>query len=95
MILKRVFLFRNRSCWVLAQTYAQLPRDLFNAAFVSCWTELSKPLQQELLGSIEKALMVPDLPELTQVWQTLLIIYLSHTQVTEGGFLFVDYFEFS
>ncbi|XP_046989267.1 serine/threonine-protein kinase mTOR isoform X1 [Schistocerca americana] len=55
-----------RSCWALAQTYSQLPRDLFNAAFVSCWTELSKSLQDELIQSLEQALMVPDLPEITQ-----------------------------
>ncbi|KAK7869671.1 hypothetical protein R5R35_010033 [Gryllus longicercus] len=57
-----------RSCWALAQTYSQLPRDLFNAAFVSCWTELgkSKAMQTELIASLEQALMVPDLPEITQ-----------------------------
>jgi FKBP12-rapamycin complex-associated protein len=56
----------SRSCWALAQTYSQLPRDLFNAAFVSCWTELSESLQNELINSLEQALMVPDLPEITQ-----------------------------
>ncbi|XP_066992513.2 serine/threonine-protein kinase mTOR isoform X2 [Anabrus simplex] len=55
-----------RSCWALAQTYSQLPRDLFNAAFVSCWTELNKSQQTELIESLEQALMVPDLPEITQ-----------------------------
>ncbi|XP_054269929.1 serine/threonine-protein kinase mTOR-like [Macrosteles quadrilineatus] len=55
-----------RSCWALAQTYSQLPRDLFNAAFVSCWTELTEALQQELIRTLEQALMVPDLPEITQ-----------------------------
>ncbi|KAJ9594614.1 hypothetical protein L9F63_027404, partial [Diploptera punctata] len=54
------------TCWALAQTYSQLPRDLFNAAFVSCWTELSEPMQNELIHSLEQALMVPDLPEITQ-----------------------------
>ncbi|KAK6628142.1 hypothetical protein RUM43_001953 [Polyplax serrata] len=55
-----------KSCWALAQTYSQLPRDLFNAAFVSCWTELNDSLQKELIQSLEQALLVPDLPELTQ-----------------------------
>lgn len=50
----------------MAQTYSQLPRDLFNAAFVSCWTELTDALQQELIRTLEQALMVPDLPEITQ-----------------------------
>lgn len=55
-----------RSCLALAQTYSQLPKDLFNAAFVSCWTELSLAMQSELINSLEQALMVPDLPEITQ-----------------------------
>lgn len=55
-----------RSCWALAQTYAPLSRDLFNAAFVSCWTVLSSSIQQELINTLEQALNVPDLPEITQ-----------------------------
>lgn len=55
-----------RSCWALAQTYSQLPRDLFNAAFVSCWTELNVTYQTELKETLQQALMVPDLPEITQ-----------------------------
>nr|WBK62802.1 target of rapamycin [Sogatella furcifera] len=55
-----------RSCWALAQTYSQLPRDLFNAAFVSCWTELTEDLQPELIETLRQALLAPDLPEITQ-----------------------------
>ncbi|XP_060521647.1 serine/threonine-protein kinase mTor [Cylas formicarius] len=55
-----------RSCLPLAQTYSQLPKDLFNAAFVSCWTELSEPMQKDLIGCLEQALTVPDVPEITQ-----------------------------
>lgn len=55
-----------RSCLALAQTYSQLPKDLFNAAFVSCWTELNTTMQGELINSLEQALMIPDLPEITQ-----------------------------
>ncbi|KAI5755082.1 hypothetical protein M8J77_013919 [Diaphorina citri] len=55
-----------RSCYVLGQTYSQLPRDLFNVSFVSCWTDLTESLQQELLATLEQAIMVPDLPEITQ-----------------------------
>lgn len=55
-----------RSCLSLAQTYSQLPKDLFNVAFVSCWTELDEAMQKELISSLEQALMVPDLPEITQ-----------------------------
>ncbi|XP_013416422.1 serine/threonine-protein kinase mTOR-like [Lingula anatina] len=55
-----------RSCWALAQTYNPLARDLFNAAFVSCWTELSETQQDELIQSLEQALTSQDLPEITQ-----------------------------
>lgn len=55
-----------RACNNLAQTYAQLPRDLFNAAFVSCWTELQEEQQNELISSLKQALLVEDLPEITQ-----------------------------
>ncbi|KAK3923760.1 Serine/threonine-protein kinase mTOR [Frankliniella fusca] len=55
-----------RSCLALAQTYSQLPRDLFNAAFVSCWSELDESYQKELIQALQQALMVPDLPEITQ-----------------------------
>lgn len=55
-----------RSCLSLAQSYSQLPKDLFNVAFVSCWTELNDIMQKELIGCLEQALMVPDLPEITQ-----------------------------
>ncbi|KAJ1521597.1 hypothetical protein ONE63_003248 [Megalurothrips usitatus] len=55
-----------RSCLALAQTYSQLPRDLFNAAFVSCWSELDESFQKELIQALQQALMVPDLPEITQ-----------------------------
>ncbi|KMQ92782.1 serine threonine-protein kinase mtor [Lasius niger] len=59
-----------RSCWALAQTYAVLPRDLFNAAFVSCWTELNENYRTELIQTLHQALMVPDLP--AEVTQTIL-----------------------
>ena len=41
-------------------------RDLFNAAFVSCWTELSEQQQDELIRSLEQALTSQDIPEVTQ-----------------------------
>lgn len=54
-----------RSCKALAHNYTQLLRDLFNAAFISCWTELSAEKKTELASSLEKAL-IPDIPEITQ-----------------------------
>lgn len=55
-----------RSCKALAQNYPQLLRDLFNAAFISCWTELSSETKSQLAASLQQALLVPDIPEITQ-----------------------------
>lgn len=55
-----------RACMSLAQNYQQLSRDLFNASFMSCYTELSAEMRKELDESLTKALTVPDLPEVTQ-----------------------------
>lgn len=55
-----------RSCRNLAQNYYQLQRDLFNAAFVSCWTELSPLYKKELAANLQQALMEPDISEITQ-----------------------------
>jgi len=41
-------------------------RDLFNAAFVSCWTELTETQQDELIQSLEQALTSQEIPEITQ-----------------------------
>ena len=38
-----------RSCSALAQAYTPLARDLFHAAFVSCWHELSEQYQDSLV----------------------------------------------
>ncbi|CAB3230731.1 unnamed protein product [Arctia plantaginis] len=54
-----------RACLALAHNYSQLLRDLFNAAFVSCWTELTEPpWHTELANALEQALTAPDAPEL-------------------------------
>ena len=41
-------------------------RDLFNAAFVSCWVELPEQQQDELVACLEQALHSQNLPEITQ-----------------------------
>ncbi|KAJ5242888.1 uncharacterized protein N7469_001215 [Penicillium citrinum] len=57
-----------RACASLAGIYQPLAKDLFNAAFVSCWTELYDQYQEELVRSIEKALTSPNIsPEILQV----------------------------
>lgn len=50
----------------LAQAYNPMARDLFNAAFVSCWSELNEDQQDELIRSIELALTSQDIAEVTQ-----------------------------
>lgn len=46
--------------------YSAVDRDLFNAAFLSCWSELSEDQQDELIRSIELALTSQDIAEVTQ-----------------------------
>jgi len=57
-----------RACANLASVYQPLAKDLFNAAFVSCWTELYDQYQEELVRSLELALTSPHIPpEILQV----------------------------
>ncbi|EWC44191.1 phosphatidylinositol 3-kinase tor2 [Drechslerella stenobrocha 248] len=57
-----------RACAGLAGAYYPLAKDLFNAAFVSCWVELYDQYQEELVRSIELALTSPNIPpEILQI----------------------------
>ena len=57
-----------RACAGLAGVYQPLAKDLFNAAFVSCWTELYPEFQEELVRSLEIALTSPHIPpEILQI----------------------------
>ena len=57
-----------RACAGLANLYQPLAKDLFNAAFVSCWTELYEQYQEELIRSLEIAITSPHIPrEILQV----------------------------
>jgi FKBP12-rapamycin complex-associated protein len=40
---------------MLAQVYHPLARELFNAAFTSCWTELYEPNRESLVRSLQLA----------------------------------------
>jgi len=51
-----------RACASLAGIYQPLAKDLFNAAFVSCWTELYDHYQEDLVRSTEKALTATNIP---------------------------------
>lgn len=55
-----------RSCNPLAQSHEPLSRELFNAAFLCCWSELPDEQRKDLTCSIEAALNAPDVPEVTQ-----------------------------
>jgi FKBP12-rapamycin complex-associated protein len=57
-----------RACASLASVYHPLARELFNAAFISCWTELYDQFQDELVRSLEIALVSPSIPpEILQI----------------------------
>lgn len=72
-----------RACLDLAHNYSQLLRDLFNAAFVSCWTELDDTSRTELSNALEQALTAPDAPELAHTVLNL-AEFMEHC---EGGAL--------
>lgn len=57
-----------RACQQLATIYQQLARDLFNVAFLSCWTELYDEYQENLVSSLEMALQSSECPpEILQI----------------------------
>jgi len=59
-----------RSCSALAQLYYPLARELFNAGFVSCYSELDIQSQNEIVQSFLTAFSSANLP--AEVLQTLL-----------------------
>ena len=71
-----VFVFQNFVRHVLI---CALFRHLFNAAFLSCWTELDEGQQDELVNCIQIALSAPDVPP--EVTHTLLNLaeFMEHT----------------
>ncbi len=52
-----------RACRSLADVYQPLAHELFNVAFVSCWTELYEKYQEDLVRAIEIAFDNPDIPD--------------------------------
>lgn len=51
-----------RACATLASVYLPLARELFNSAFVSCWSELYDQFQDELIQNIENAIKSENVP---------------------------------
>ncbi|KAK7025239.1 Serine/threonine-protein kinase TOR [Favolaschia claudopus] len=45
-----------RACMSLVDAHPPLAKELYNAAFLSCWTELYDQYQEELVASLESAL---------------------------------------
>ena len=57
-----------RACAGLAGVYYPLARELFNAAFISCYTELYTPYQDECVRAIEMAITSSHIPpEILQI----------------------------
>ena len=59
-----------RACADLSQAYPPLARELFYAAFVSCWFELIDQYQENLVRSLETAFQSETIPP--EILQTLL-----------------------
>ncbi|KAJ1732407.1 phosphatidylinositol kinase- protein kinase tor1, partial [Coemansia biformis] len=51
-----------RACSSLASRHTRLGSDLFNAAFVSCWTMLPGQYQQEIIASLQSVASNRDVP---------------------------------
>ncbi|KAM7221779.1 phosphatidylinositol 3-kinase tor2 [Rhypophila decipiens] len=51
-----------RACASLASNYQPLARELFNSAFVSCWSELYEQFQEELITNIENTIKSENVP---------------------------------
>ncbi|KAL1876357.1 hypothetical protein VTK73DRAFT_9536 [Phialemonium thermophilum] len=51
-----------RACAGLASAYPPLARELFNSAFVSCWSELYEQFQEELITNIENTIKSENVP---------------------------------
>ncbi|KAL7227449.1 hypothetical protein ACSBR1_022325 [Camellia fascicularis] len=51
-----------RTCARLAQLQPFVGRELFAAGFVSCWSQLSETIQEQLVQSLEMAFSSPNIP---------------------------------
>ncbi|KAJ3221904.1 phosphatidylinositol kinase- protein kinase tor1, partial [Clydaea vesicula] len=59
-----------RACASLSGVYFPLAKELFNAAFVSCWADLGDQYKHDLVQSLEMALNSANIP--LEILQTLL-----------------------
>ena len=71
-----------RACSALAHAYPPLARELFHAAFVSCWFELSRPYQDSLVRSLEAAFRSKTIPpEILQMLLNLAEVSVVHRRI--------------
>jgi len=64
-------------------------RDLFNAAFVSCWMELTPIQKEDLVVNFKQALLVPNIPEITQTLLNLAEFMEHCEEATVSGCVYV------
>ncbi|KAF9952831.1 phosphatidylinositol kinase- protein kinase tor1 [Mortierella alpina] len=50
-----------RACADMANSFQPLARELFNSAFMSCWTSLTEQFQEEFAAAIKTALTAPNI----------------------------------
>ncbi|KAF9387898.1 phosphatidylinositol kinase- protein kinase tor1 [Podila verticillata] len=55
-----------RACGELANSFQPLARELFNAAFMSCWTSLTEQFQNEFAAALKLAIVESNSPEIVQ-----------------------------
>ncbi|KAF9295116.1 phosphatidylinositol kinase- protein kinase tor1, partial [Mortierella antarctica] len=55
-----------RACGELANSLQPLARELFNAAFMSCWTSLTEQFQNEFAAALKQAIVESNSPEIVQ-----------------------------
>ena len=62
----------------MAQSYPPLGRELFQAAFVSCWTDLTVDMQESLVKALQVAFSSSSIPP--EILQQLLNLaeYMEH-----------------
>lgn len=68
-----------RACATLAEAYPPLARDLFNAAFVSCWTELYDQYQVRFYSSLVQGWLLTLLLEQEELVRAISIALASNT----------------
>lgn len=67
----------------ISRSYDQLPKDVFNAAFYSCWT-IDKDSQPKIVKDLERVLKTDSVPEVVTVILNL-VEFMDHTDCEFGS----------